>query len=141
MLGKKKVVAGYKGGDYKDHSFIAPNTEVMGDIRFTGGLHVEGKITGNVISDDGALHVHGEVVGEIRVPHVVINGLVQGNVHAAEHIELATKAVVHGNVYYKTMEMMLGAQVNGSLLHTDKPAVQLIEHQRGPDMTEAASNS
>lgn len=130
MLGKKKPVSGYKPNDYKDHSFIAPHTEVMGDIKFTGGLHIEGKVTGNIVSDDGALHVHGEVVGEIRVPHVVINGLVQGNVHAAEHIELAAKAVVNGNVYYKTMEMMLGAQVNGSLLHSDKSQVQLIEHQR-----------
>lgn len=130
MLGKKKTTSGFKGNDYKDHSFIAPHTEVVGDIKFTGGLHVEGRITGNIVSDDGALHVHGEVVGEIRVPHVVINGLVQGNVHASEHIELAAKAVVHGNVYYKTMEMMLGAQVNGSLLHSDKPQVHLIEHQR-----------
>jgi cytoskeletal protein CcmA (bactofilin family) len=130
MLGKKKAVSTYKGTDYKDHSFIAPHTDVVGDIRFTGGLHVEGKVTGNIFSEDGALHVHGEVVGEIRVPHVVINGLVQGNVHASEHIELAVKAMVNGNVYYKTMEMMLGAQVNGSLLHSDKP-IQLIEHQPG----------
>jgi cytoskeletal protein CcmA (bactofilin family) len=131
MLGsKKKATSSFKGNDYKDHSFIAPHTEVVGDIKFTGGLHVEGRVTGNIVSDDGALHVHGEVVGEIRVPHVVINGLVQGNVHASEHIELAAKAVVHGNVYYKTMEMLLGAQVNGSLLHSDKPQVQLIEHQR-----------
>lgn len=130
MLGKKKTSGAYKGGDYKDHSFVASNAEVEGDIRFTGGLHVEGKVTGNILSEEGMLHVHGEVVGEIRVPHVVINGLVQGNIYASEHVELADKAVVNGNVYYKTMEMMMGAQVNGSLLHSDKPVVQLIEHQR-----------
>ena len=137
MLGKKKTGSAYKANDYKDHSFIAPQTEVTGDIKFTGGLHIEGKVTGNILSDDGALHVHGEVVGEIRVPHVVINGLVQGNIHAAQHIELAAKAVINGNVYYKTMEMMLGAQVNGSLLHSDKSAVQLIEHQPGDAPAEA----
>lgn len=130
MLGKKKTTSSFKGNDYKDHSFIASNTEVVGDIKFTGGLHVEGRVKGNIVSEDGAVHVHGEVVGEVRVPHVVINGLVQGNVHAGEHIELAAKAVVQGNVYYKTMEMMLGAQVNGSLLHSDKPQVHLIGHQR-----------
>ncbi|MFZ5560370.1 MAG: bactofilin family protein [Pseudomonadota bacterium] len=139
MLGKKKTSGAYKSGDYKDHSFVAPNSEVLGDVRFTGGLHVEGKVTGNIISEDGALHVHGEVIGEIRVPHVVINGLVQGNIHASEHVELADKAVVNGNVYYKTMEMMMGAQVNGSLLHNDKPQVHLIEHQR--DSIAAAENS
>lgn len=130
MLGKKKTTSSFKANDYKDHSFIAQHTEVVGDIKFTGGLHVEGRVTGNIVSDDGAVHIHGEVVGEIRVPHVVINGLVQGNVHASEHIELAAKAVVHGNVHYKTMEMLLGAQVNGSLLHSDNPQVQLIEHRQ-----------
>lgn len=128
MLGKKKATSNYKGNDYKDHSYVARNTEVEGDIRFTGGLHVEGKVTGNIISEDGSVHVHGEVIGEIRVPHIVINGIVKGNVHAAEHIELAAKAMVSGNVYYKTMEMMLGAQVNGSLLHSDK-GIALIEHK------------
>lgn len=130
MLGKKKTTSSFKANDYKDHSFIAPHTDVVGDIRFTGGLHIEGRVTGNIVSEDGALHVHGEVIGEIRVPHIVVNGLVKGNVYAAEHVELAAKAVVHGNVYYKTMEMMLGAQVNGSLLHGDTSKIQLIEHQK-----------
>lgn len=124
MLGKKKATSSFKGNSYKDHSFIAPQTEVTGDISFVGGLHVEGRVTGNVLSEDGAVHVHGEVVGEIRVPHVVINGLVRGNIYATDHIELAAKAVVHGNVYYRTMEMMMGAQVNGSVLHSDKPGLQ-----------------
>lgn len=140
MLGKKKATSSYKGNDYKDHSFIASQTEVTGDIRFIGGLHVEGKVIGNIISEDGALHVHGEVVGEIRVPHIVINGFVQGNIYASEHIELAVKAVVHGNVYYRTMEMMMGAQVNGSLLHSDKPAVQLLAHQRDGEGADSAEN-
>lgn len=140
MLGKKKTTSAYKGNDYKDHSFIASQTEVTGDIRFTGGLHVEGKVTGNIVSDEGAVHVHGEVTGEIRVPHVVINGLVTGNIYAGDHIELAAKAVVNGNVYYRTMEMMMGAQVNGSLLHSDKPGVQRITHQAG-DAPEATGTS
>lgn len=140
MLGKKKAISSYKGNDYKDHSFIASQTEVTGDIRFIGGLHVEGKVIGNILSEDGALHVHGEVVGEIRVPHIVINGFVKGNIYASEHIELAIKAVVHGNVYYRTMEMMMGAQVNGSLLHSDKPAVQLLAHQMDGEAADSVEN-
>ena len=134
MLGKKKNTISYKGNDFKDHSYVARNTEVVGDIVFTGGLHVEGRVTGNILSEEGSLHVHGEVIGEIRVPHVVINGVVNGNVYASEHIELAGKAQVTGNVHYKTMEMLLGAQVNGSLLHSDKP-VPLIEHKPEPAVT------
>lgn len=135
MLGKKKSVSAYKANNYKDHSFVASNTQVTGDINFVGGLHVEGQVIGNILSDDGSLHVHGEVTGEIRVPHIVINGLVNGNVHASEHIELAAKARINGNVYYKTMEMVMGAQINGSLLHSEN-AVPRIEHKPG-EKTEA----
>ncbi|MFN3587687.1 MAG: polymer-forming cytoskeletal protein [Moraxellaceae bacterium] len=143
MLGKKKPTSAYKANNYKDHSYVARNTEVIGDIVFAGGLHVEGRVTGNILSDEGSLHVHGEVTGEVRVPHIVINGLVNGNVYASEHIELAAKAQVNGNVHYKTMEMVMGAQVNGSLLHSDKPVAR-IEHkpetatEPAPAATEAA---
>lgn len=133
MLGKKKTVSAYKAGDYKDHSYVARNTEVQGDIRFSGGLHVEGKVIGNIISEEGSVHIHGEVVGEIRVPHIVINGLVKGNVYGADHVELAARAVVQGNVYYKTMEMLLGAQVNGSVVHGEVAAVPRIEHKPESD--------
>lgn len=131
MFGNKKKAPGngFKGNSYKDHSFVAPNTEISGDIRFVGGLHVEGKIHGNITSEDGALHVHGEVTGDIRVPHILINGVVNGNVYCTEHLELAEKAHITGNVYYKTMEMLLGAQINGSMLRSETPAVQLIEHK------------
>jgi len=141
MLGKKKVASAYKANNYKDHSYVARNTEVTGDIAFVGGLHVEGRVIGNILSDEGSLHVHGEVTGEIRVPHIVINGLVNGNVYASEHIELAAKAQINGNVYYKTMEMVMGAQINGSLLHSEN-AIPRIEHKPGleqPAVTERAS--
>ena len=64
----------------------------------------------------------GVVEGEIRVPNIIINGKVVGNVYSGQHIELAKKAVVNGDVHYSMMEMVMGAQVNGSLIHqaTDK---------------------
>ncbi len=129
MFGQKKS-ATYKVNSYKDHSYIACNSEFVGNIQFVGGLHIEGKVKGNIISSEGSLLVHGngQVDGDIRVPHMVIDGVVHGDVYASEHVELAAKAVVNGNVYYKSMEMMLGAQINGSLKHSDQP-LQLLEHK------------
>lgn len=114
MLGRKKG-AEYKGGNYKDHSFIARNAEFVGDMVFVGGLHVEGKVIGTIRSTEGAVHIHGEVQGDIQAPHVIINGIVTGNVVATDHLELAARAQVSGTVLYRTMEMSLGAQVNGTL--------------------------
>jgi cytoskeletal protein CcmA (bactofilin family) len=51
------------------------------------------------------------------VHNIVLNGEVLGDVHAFEHIELAAAARVTGNVYYNLIEMAMGAEVNGSLVH------------------------
>jgi cytoskeletal protein CcmA (bactofilin family) len=104
------------------HTLVSRSTEIVGDVHFTGELIVEGKIRGNVYAEDDSdalvrVVEQGSVEGEICVPSVVINGLVQGDVRSAKHIELAAKAVVVGNVYYNLIEMVMGSEVNGNLMH------------------------
>ena len=108
-------------------TLVGQHTEIQGDIRFTGGLHVDGTIKGNVIAEnDGrsmlSLSECGTIEGEVSVPYVIINGVVIGDVHCSEHVELASKARVTGNVYYNLIEMAIGAEVNGKLEHSLKPA-------------------
>ncbi len=103
-------------------TFISGKSEIVGDLHFSGGLHIDGRIKGNIIADDQSsalvrISESGSVEGEIRSPNIIINGHVVGNVHSAQHIELAKKAVVSGDVHYTMMEMVMGAQVNGSLIH------------------------
>jgi cytoskeletal protein CcmA (bactofilin family) len=104
-------------------TLIGQHSEVIGDIRFTGGLHVDGTIKGNVIAaNDGrsmlSLSDQGTIEGEVKAPYVIINGVVIGDVHGGEHVELSAKARVTGNVYYNLIEMAVGAEVNGKLVHT-----------------------
>ncbi|MEZ5561206.1 MAG: polymer-forming cytoskeletal protein [Pseudomonadales bacterium] len=118
-------------------TLIAPGTEVTGDIRFRDQLFVNGRVSGNLLADGEATVViseEGEVAGEIRVPNVVINGQVEGNVYAAARVELAARARVKGNVYYKLIEMQLGAMVDGQLLHDE----QVGERNVHPFPAEAA---
>lgn len=116
MFGNDKKVGNF------DTTLVSSKAEVVGDIKLTGGLHIDGQITGNVIAEPGSGAVvrvsdKGIVKGEIRAPHIIINGRVTGDVISFEHIELAKKAEVNGDVYYATMEMVMGARVNGKLLH------------------------
>ncbi|MDO6748935.1 bactofilin family protein, partial [Gilvimarinus sp. 1_MG-2023] len=99
------------------------------DIHFSGGLHVDGVIKGNLIAEAGSSAVvrvsnKGRVEGQIHAPNIIINGPVVGDIHAGEYIELAKDAQVTGDVYYQMMEMVLGASVNGQLKHqtADAPA-------------------
>jgi cytoskeletal protein CcmA (bactofilin family) len=113
-------------------SLIGQNTEIRGDVIFSGGLHVDGKVKGNVIATEGddsvlTLSERGTIEGEVKVPNVVVNGTVIGDVHALSHVELASQARVHGNVYYTLIEMAMGAEVNGNLVHraADKSVVNM----------------
>ncbi len=104
-------------------TLIARDTEVLGDIKFTGDLEVEGSIIGSIIANNGSeasvrVLENGQVKGDIAAPKVAINGSVKGAVHASI-LELATNARVDGDVHYSSIEMMRGAQVNGNLLFSE----------------------
>ncbi|MDH5547286.1 MAG: polymer-forming cytoskeletal protein [Gammaproteobacteria bacterium] len=125
MMGKKRRTA-------KIDSLIGQNTEIKGDVIFSGGLHVDGKVSGNVIAEErGSLLTvsdQGAVEGEVRVPNVILNGSVVGDVHANERIELAPHARVNGNVYYNLIEMAIGAEVNGKLVHRSEANKPKLTH-------------
>lgn len=118
MLGnsKKKKTA-------KIDSLIGENTEITGDIKFTGGLHVDGIVKGNIIAEAGSnsllsLSDQGKIEGEIHVPYNIIDGTIDGNVYSSEHIELEARARITGDVYYNLLEISGGAQVSGRLVYT-----------------------
>jgi cytoskeletal protein CcmA (bactofilin family) len=124
MFGKKEKKTAFAAGGT---TLISKNTEIVGDIHFSGTLMIEGHIKGNVYavdSENAQVRVleSGKVEGEIRVPTLVINGAVTGNVYSGKHIELAAKTVINGNVHYALIEIVKGAQVNGSLVYTTKQA-------------------
>ncbi|MDX1456541.1 MAG: polymer-forming cytoskeletal protein [Marinobacter sp.] len=131
MLGKKKQPRRPTGNF---DTLISAKTSIKGDVFFSGGLHVDGKIHGKVVAEEegsAILRVSevGEVEGDIVAPHVIVNGTVHGDVYAAEHLELASKASIHGNVYYNLIEMAMGAAVNGSLVHQQEPR-GLLDQQK-----------
>ena len=100
-------------------SLIARGTVIRGDLRFSGALHLDGRIEGTVLGegDDAmfTLSEHGQVHGEIHVPQAVINGHVTGDVNVSVRLELAPQARIDGDLRYHTLEMAAGAQVNGRI--------------------------
>lgn len=102
-------------------TLVGVKTDLKGDIVFSGGLRIDGKVRGNIIAKgDGnstlVLSENASVTGNVTVPHIITNGSIKGNVRASERIELQSKAEIFGDVYYKVIEMALGAVVNGNLV-------------------------
>ena len=118
-------------------TLIGKQTELLGDVRFSGGLHVDGSIKGKVIaaSDKNAVlsvSESGNVEGDVRVPNVVRNGTVTGDVHASVRLQLSEKARVTGNVYYQIIEMASGAAVNGQMVHEGEDHPDSVQKKSGP---------
>jgi cytoskeletal protein CcmA (bactofilin family) len=117
-------------------SLVGAGTKVVGDVTFDGGLRVDGEIKGNVIADLSkpstlVLSEHARVDGEIKVTHLVVNGAIVGPVNAAEYLELQSKAKVIGDVHYKTLEIQLGAIVEGRLIHLAEAEDKVVAFKLG----------
>ena len=122
-------------------TLIGASTTVTGDMDFRGGLHLEGRIVGDVRGEPGSAAIltigkEGVIEGSVHVDTLVLNGTVRGDVTCRERVELGATATVEGNVSYKVLQMEAGARVDGRLIHA--PAGEggpegLPETDRGPE--------
>ncbi|HUW98848.1 MAG TPA: polymer-forming cytoskeletal protein [Acidiferrobacter sp.] len=132
MLEKMGKKSGEKPCNTID-TLVGEQTQITGNLTFSGGLRIDGKIQGDITAqgDDSTLILseRGEIVGNMHVPHLIINGTIKGNVRSTERVELQAKAKITGDMTYKTLEMALGATVDGSLIHDvekDSPRLKAI---------------
>lgn len=132
---KREVIIMF-GGKQRRHSvvdtLVGSNTQVNGDLEFSGGCHIDGNVKGNVSADDNSdaalsISENGMIEGGVTVPYVVLNGIVRGDVVASQRVELGSTARVIGNVYYNLIEMAIGAEINGKLVHQPAGRVPLTE--------------
>jgi cytoskeletal protein CcmA (bactofilin family) len=102
-------------------TLLGKSATLNGDLEFAGGLHLDGRVNGNVRSnaeDGGALSVSesGFIEGTVVVTNIVMNGTVNGDMHARDRLVLGGKARVNGNVHYGVIEMAPGAVITGKLI-------------------------
>ncbi len=142
MFKRKKQAA---SGPSRIDTLVGAGTRIIGDVHFSGGLHVDGHVKGNVdappashstlsVSDAGVIE------GSVAVPNVVLNGVVKGDILSGGRVELGANARVSGNVYYGLIEMAMGAAINGKLIHEPKKgdvaaASAALETAAGPKST------
>lgn len=106
-------------------SLFGPSTRIQGDVLFSGGLHLDGAVTGSVKSTGDGISrlVVGEpavIEGSVEAPVVELHGLVRGDIVASGRVTLGPKGRVEGNVQYGALEVAAGASIKGKLLKLDK---------------------
>ena len=121
-----------EGRSQSGTTLVAASCELVGDVHFSDELLVNGVVKGNIYAEPGSKSIvrisqKGRVHGEIRVPRIIVNGEVFGDIWADKHIELAAKAEVNGNVYYHLIEMVQGSKVDGQLVHLEDGKQEVAE--------------
>ena len=111
MLGTKKTAG--------SRSLIGAGMTVQGPCAFTGSLHIDGDVYGDIVASADASELtvseDGSVQGAISAGRVTIAGAVQGSVQALALV-LLPGARVHGDISYIALDMRPGASVVGRLL-------------------------
>lgn len=123
-------------------TLVAAGTELKGDLNFSGSLEIQGSIVGKIVADDETAQIRilngGSVLGEIWVPNVIVNGLIEGDIYASKHIQLAAKAKVEGTIYYSSIEIERGADIGGKLVH-EIPATNVTAFQKAGEASDSSS--
>ena len=144
MFGNDKGKAP-RAGNASVETLLGARVRIRGDVFFSGGIYVEGNVQGGVFAEEGStdavltLAESGVIEGEVRAPHIIINGQLHGDVYASQRIELGPKARVQGNVHYQVVEMAAGAMLTGRLIHGDAPQKQLPRPEAVKDLADAAA--
>lgn len=101
-------------------SLVADNVEINGDIAFSAGLRVDGRVCGNLSNKAGSkgllvLSDQGCIEGDVHVYDAVVNGTIIGNLTVDHFVELQPKSRVTGDISYRQLQMDCGASVDGKL--------------------------
>jgi len=104
-------------------TLIAGGVEIQGDVIFSEGMRIDGRIAGDVIGRDAeggrpsllVLSSTGCIEGSVRCGDAVINGRVTGDLEVAHRLELQPEARVCGTIRYRQLQMDVGAAVTGQL--------------------------
>ena len=101
-------------------TLIEVGTLIKGEIIFDNELFVMGEVEGDLNSDSDLAKLivskTGKVQGEIRVPNVVVNGTIVGNVSASGNLEITGTARIFGDLHYSTIEIQGGSLITGRLV-------------------------
>jgi len=106
-------------------TYIGSDAAVEGTVRGRGLLRIEGRVSGQ-IEHEGTVVVgqKAEVRAKLRVKELVVQGFIEGSIHA-DRCEIAETARIVGDVWAQRLAVAEGASIHGDL------SANLPEHAEG----------
>ena len=100
-------------------SYIDNSIDIKGDLNFVDTLEIQGSVNGNITSNSDSITFliigqNANIYGNITSSHVVVMGSVTGNIYA-KHAIIEDTAKIKGILYYNSIEVHYGAQIDGAM--------------------------
>jgi cytoskeletal protein CcmA (bactofilin family) len=95
-------------------TLLGRGSEFEGKLSFEGTVRIDGKLSGEIFTDDVLIIGEGaEVNAEINVGSIIIEGTVHGNIHAKRSVEIHTPGRVRGNISTPSLFIEKGVVFDG----------------------------
>src|SRR5437762_11307647 len=100
-----------------DSAHIGPSVNIKGQLSGSEDLYVDGQVEGSIDLHANNLTVgpNGHIRADVNAKGVVLNGKVDGNIHATDRIELRKSAVVSGDIFTRRIVIEDGAYFKGKV--------------------------
>jgi cytoskeletal protein CcmA (bactofilin family) len=113
-LTTQSPASGEPGGAQPVTTLLGKGSEFEGKLSFEGTVRVDGKLTGEIFTEDVLIVGEGaEVNAEISVGSIVIQGTVRGNVTAKRSVEIHSPGRVKGNINTPSLFVEKGVFFDG----------------------------
>jgi len=94
-------------------TIVGGGTRIAGEVSVKGTVRIDGIVEGNVDADWIVIGESGRILGNARARGIVVGGAVEGNLHAAETVELEGKSSVAGEIVTPKLSIAEGAVFDG----------------------------
>lgn len=93
---------------------LSTGIEIIGSIRFSNDMIIDGKIEGEITSDKGKVTIGENAIikGDVTAGEVKVYGNVEGKI-TSQRCELKDKSKINGDIKSKVFSMDEGAQLTG----------------------------
>lgn len=126
MFGDKAVRP--VAGDGRINALLEKGCQFEGKLTFEGTVRINGKFSGEIVSDDTLVVGEGaEIDAKVQVGTVVINGSLTGSIKAKDRIEMHAPAIVKGDIAASVLSIEEGVVFEGNCLMDRKATVHALE--------------
>ncbi len=116
-----------------ERTFFSAGTRIEGTLELDGEVklegHIKGKVTGTGVIIIGE---RADLQADIFAPSIVVHGMVRGQIHASDRLELHRTAQVKGMIQAARIRIDEGAAFEGECRMTSKDATKSDDKRPAP---------